>query len=59
MSSRGGTEYIKKYSPVMAVCVYHKVEHLYSLAKWIKDVNPNYRLVLRSGIHTHLIAIPD
>ena len=56
---RGGPETIRKYHPIMAICVYHKYRDIYDLPKFIKDMGLNYRFVLRSGIHTHLIAFPQ
>ena len=56
---KGAVQTINKYRPIMAICVYHKYQDIYELPKFIIDMGLNYRFVLRSGIHTHLIAFPN
>ena len=43
----GSKEIIKKYVPKLAVCVYHKTEHLWEIPFFIKSLNPNYKIYLR------------
>lgn len=38
---------IRRCRPAMAVCVYHKVDHLWTLPLWIANLNLGYRLFLR------------
>lgn len=55
---RGAKQCIRTFRPYMAVCVYHRVEDIYEIPKLILDIDENYSFLLRSGVHTHLIAIP-
>jgi FkbM family methyltransferase len=43
----GAAMIIRKQQPKLAVAVYHRPDHLWSLAKKIKDINSAYRLYLR------------
>lgn len=45
---KGAAETIKKYSPVLAICAYHKHEDLITLPQFIKNLNPNYKFYLRN-----------
>lgn len=56
---KGSINYIKKFRPYMAVCVYHRVEDIYEIPAWLKEEGCNYSYFLRSGVHTHLVAIPN
>ena len=44
----GAANTIKKYHPVLAVCVYHKKEDLITIPQYIKSLWPEYRLYLRN-----------
>lgn len=44
---RGAARLIKECHPKLAICVYHKVEDLYTIPKYIKSIVPEYRLKLR------------
>ncbi len=55
---RGAVHTIRKYSPYMAVCVYHRVSDILKLPEFFIEQGLSYRFLLRSGIHTHLLAIP-
>ena len=44
---QGAKNTIKKYKPKMTICVYHYPCDLYSIAKYIKDINPEYKFKLR------------
>ncbi len=56
---KGSIEYIKKFRPYMAICVYHRIEDIYEIPKFLRNKGCNYSYILRSGVHTHLIAIPN
>lgn len=56
---KGGIHYIKMFKPYMAVCVYHRIEDIYEIPAWLEKEGCNYTYILRSGVHTHLIAIPN
>lgn len=56
---KGALGYIEKYRPYMAICVYHRLEDIYTIPMFISDQIGGYTFVLRSGVHTHLIAIPQ
>lgn len=43
----GAEEIIRKQKPKMAICVYHKLEHLWEIPYYLKSVVPDYRLFLR------------
>lgn len=44
---RGAAEIIQRYKPKMTICVYHYPSDLYSIAKYIKALNPMYKFKLR------------
>lgn len=43
----GAIKIIKDYSPVLAVSVYHKFDHLWTLPLKISEITPNYKYFLR------------
>lgn len=44
---KGAEQIIKKYSPTLAVCVYHKIGDIIDISKYLKELNPSYKLYLR------------
>lgn len=48
----GAQNFIKKYKPQLAVCVYHKSEDLVTIPQYIKQLNSNYKLYLRHHNNT-------
>lgn len=44
----GAMNTIKKYTPDMAVCVYHNIEHIWEIPLLIDSINKNYSYYLRS-----------
>lgn len=56
---KGAKEYIEKYHPYMAICIYHRIEDICEIPKYILSIDRNYSFVLRAGVHTHLIAVPN
>ncbi|WDC85739.1 FkbM family methyltransferase [Caloramator sp. mosi_1] len=56
----GAQDIIKECAPDLAISVYHKIEHMWEIPLLIKDINPNYKLYLRShglrGMETILYA---
>lgn len=44
---RGAQELIREYRPRLAICAYHKPDHLWSIAQVIHHLEPSYRLALR------------
>lgn len=44
---RGATETIRTARPILAVCAYHKCEHLWTLPSTISAVLPEYQISLR------------
>lgn len=58
----GATECISKYSPQLAISVYHKPEDIIEIPMFIKSLNPKYRFWLRhyslSWFDTVLYAVP-
>jgi len=43
---QGAKEVIKKFKPDLAICIYHKPEHLYRIPLFIKELVPEYRLYI-------------
>ena len=43
----GAREIIKAQRPALAVCVYHRPDHLWEIPGWIKTFEPSYSLYLR------------
>lgn len=54
---KGAAVRIKKDKPVLAVCIYHKQEDFWTIPKFIKSLNNNYRFFLRphTSIPTELV----
>lgn len=48
----GAEEIIKKQKPKLAICVYHKPEHLWEVPLYIKKIVPEYKIYIRH--HTPL-----
>ena len=44
---RGAVRTMADCRPVMAVCAYHKCEHLWEIPQLLKSANPDYRIFLR------------
>ena len=44
---RGATNTIKKYHPVLAICIYHKAEDWYKIPQIVLDIDKNYTIYLR------------
>lgn len=55
---KGASNTIKKYNPCMAICVYHRIEDIYAIPMFLNSIGCNYKYLLRSGVHTHLLALP-
>jgi FkbM family methyltransferase len=43
----GGAELLKSESPVLAICLYHRTEHLWQIPNLIHSLAPDYSLYLR------------
>ena len=43
----GAVNVIKRDKPRLAICIYHKPEHLYAIPLWIKKTVPEYKLYIR------------
>jgi FkbM family methyltransferase len=43
----GGSELLRRYHPVLAVCTYHRSEHLWQIPNLIRSISPEYHLFLR------------
>jgi FkbM family methyltransferase len=48
----GAEEVIRNQKPKLAVCVYHRPEHLWEIPSYLKSLVPEYRIFLRH--HTNL-----
>jgi FkbM family methyltransferase len=51
----GASELIRSYSPVLAICSYHRQDHVWQIPLLIRSLNPNYRFFLRP----HLAEVWD
>jgi FkbM family methyltransferase len=51
----GAHQTIKQHSPVLAVCSYHKQDHVWKIPLLIHSINPDYRFFLRP----HLVEVWD
>jgi hypothetical protein len=49
---RGAEKTIKKHRPILAVCVYHKVEDIWEIPTYIHNIMPDYKLYLRHYTHS-------
>lgn len=49
---KGAKNTIRKYSPRLAVCIYHKPEDILDIPAYIHELCPNYRLYLRHYSYT-------
>ncbi|WP_135076082.1 FkbM family methyltransferase [Terasakiella sp. SH-1] len=60
---KGAENIIKKHQPDLAICVYHSIEHLWSLALYLHSLDLGYRFYLRNytsfTIETVLYAVCD
>jgi FkbM family methyltransferase len=43
----GGSELLRRYQPVLAVCTYHRSEHLWQIPNIIRSIVPEYDVFLR------------
>jgi FkbM family methyltransferase len=44
---RGGAKTLRRYGPVLAICTYHRSEHLWQIPNLIHSILPEYRIFLR------------
>ena len=44
---KGCSDIIKKQSPKMAICVYHRIEDMWLIPIYLKEMNDKYRLYIR------------
>ena len=58
----GARRLIETHRPALAICVYHRADHLWRIAQMLHSWNCGYRLFLRSyhfnGFETVLYAVP-
>ena len=43
----GAQNSIEKYSPILAICIYHKANDWYEVPRKVLEINPNYKIYLR------------
>ena len=55
----GAKEFIKEYKPYIAVCVYHREKDILDIPKYIRGLVPEYKFLLRGGMHTVCYAFPE
>jgi len=44
---RGAARTMARFRPVMAICAYHRLAHLWEIPQLLKSANPDYRIFLR------------
>ncbi len=44
---QGARETITRHAPVLAICLYHRPDHLWEVPLYLKGLRPDYRLYLR------------
>jgi len=44
---RGAAETLRRHQPILAICTYHRSEHLWQVPNLIHSINPEYRIFLR------------
>jgi FkbM family methyltransferase len=44
---RGATDLLRRHQPVLAICTYHRSDHLWQIPKLIHSIVPEYNLFLR------------
>jgi FkbM family methyltransferase len=55
---QGGRRLISACKPRLAICAYHKWEHLYTLQQYIKSLRPDYEFAFRHYPLTSSILLP-
>jgi hypothetical protein len=43
----GAQNTIKNYTPLLAICIYHKAQDWYKVPQKVLEINPNYTIYLR------------
>lgn len=56
---KGAENFIKRYMPYIAVCVYHKERDILDIPQYLKQIVPEYSCCLRGGMHTVCYAFPQ
>ena len=44
---RGASELLRKHMPVLAICLYHRSDHLWQVPRYIHETAPGYELFIR------------
>ena len=44
---QGAAEFIREQKPMLSVCVYHKMEDIIELPRFIMEIDPSYKLYFR------------
>lgn len=58
----GAKNIIKNYSPILAICIYHKAQDWYKIPQKVLTINPNYTIYLRhymEGIYETVLYFID
>ncbi|GHT48154.1 hypothetical protein FACS1894102_0550 [Spirochaetia bacterium] len=50
----GAQNIIKRDKPLLAICIYHNASDMFTIAKFIKELEPSYKLKVRQ--HTYTFA---
>ena len=62
LALRGAEEIIRTQTPKLAICTYHRAEHLWEIPAMIRQMNPAYQIYFRhhdkDEMETVCYAIP-
>ncbi|WP_050782855.1 FkbM family methyltransferase [Selenomonas sp. oral taxon 137] len=47
LALRGAERIIREHAPKLAICTYHRAEHLWEIPALIREMNPAYRFYFR------------
>ena len=53
------TNTIKKYNPILAICIYHKASHWYSIPETVLKINSSYKIYIRHHMLKYLSLKPS
>ena len=62
LALNGAAKLIRRFRPRLAVCVYHEPQHLWTIPRLIREIEPSYRIALRyhqfNGFDVVAYALP-
>lgn len=55
----GAKGHIQRDKPKLAICTYHNNHHIWEIPRWMKEVNPEYKLYMRYNGHEYGFATSE